>query len=714
MSGNPVKPPPTTGGMPSSRGNGPGRSGTEQSGRFSGRGRYRGGHGGQARGSQAGYGSSLKFTRACEGLKGLIYDCNTDRATGMKPADTYVRTTQALSVYMGSTCKNGMDIKSSIDHMRRSTFALPEDLLGTASDGQKLKHKLQIEAIVKRENTLEENIGKLYSVIMGQCTELIKEKIKQTSGYIVISEAQDGLAALQLIRKISLNFEDFKYLPLATVQVKKQYFGFKQEPGTTILQYHTSFLNMRNAFKNCEACSGIDTGVVNWMIIKVHGIGETVDTITYDELLTIQACAEEQEAALIFLYGADKGKYAALWEELENACLGGQNNFPSTVDAAYTRLVNWTNIARSQPRSFGPAADGANFANRGIRNDAKAPPRDKSHITCFNCGEMGHYANECKKEVPKVKDVSGEQHVTKGTDFDDSDDEDINFIFVSNGLVAEGVQLVSEQRKKYASIPTTWVLLDSQSTMDVFCNPRLVQNIHKATHRMNIHCTAGMTSTDLIADLPGYGTVWFHPKGIANILSLSRVKERHKVTYDSTDGNAFLVHRPDGTTRRFEESDHGLYFSNAGITGSGTILVSMVETNRSNYSDEAYSRALAARQIQRTIGRPSTKDFIRYIDDGHLPGCPINRHDIQAAEHIFGPDIGALKGKTTRKTPSRVITPMLAVPVDLMTQYQHVTISADIMFVNKVAIFITVSHGIRFGTAEMIQNRKTSTFVECM
>jgi len=329
--------------------------------------------------------------------------------------------------------------------MRKSAFALPGDLPATAKDGEKLKYKLQIEAIVKRENTLEENIGKLYSVIMGQCTELIKENIKQTTGYVVISEAQDGLAALQMIRKISLNFEDFKYLPLATVQVKKQYFGFKQEPGTTILQYHTSFLNMRNAFNNCRACSGIDTGVVNWMIIQAHGAGETADTIKDEELLVIQACAEEQESALIFLYRADKAKYAALWEELENACLGGQNNFPRTVDAAYTRLINWTNNARSQSRSFGPAADGANFANQGVRGDAKAPPRDKGHITCFNCGEMGHYANECKKEAPKVKDVSGEQHVTKGVNFEDSDDEDINFIFVNNGLDVESVQLLPEQ-----------------------------------------------------------------------------------------------------------------------------------------------------------------------------------------------------------------------------------------------------------------------------
>jgi len=137
MSGNPMKPIPTAGSMPGGRGDGSGRSGTKESGQFGGRGRYRGGHGGQARGSQARYGSILKFAGACKGLKGMIYDCNTDRITGMKPADAYVRTTQALSVYMGSTCKNGMDVKSSIDHMRKSTFALPEDLLTMANDGER-------------------------------------------------------------------------------------------------------------------------------------------------------------------------------------------------------------------------------------------------------------------------------------------------------------------------------------------------------------------------------------------------------------------------------------------------------------------------------------------------------------------------------------------------------------------------------------------------
>jgi len=205
--------------------------------------------------------------------------------------------------------------------------------------------------------------------------------------------------------------------------------------------------------------------------------------------------------------------------------------------------------------------------------------------------------------------------------------------------------------------------------MDVFCNPHLVQNIHKADHRMNIHCTAGTTSTDLVADLPGYGTKWFHPNGIANILSLSQVKERHRVTYDSTNGNAFLVHCEDGTTCRFEEPDSGLYYSNAAINGNGTILVNwwsqiMLTTQMMPTLEQSLLNRFNA-QLDGPV--PSTKDLIQYIDEGHLPGCPINRHDIQAAEYIFGPDIGALKGKTTRKTPKKITMPVLAVPIDVMT-----------------------------------------------
>ena len=97
------------------------------------------------------------------------------------------------------------------------------------------------------------------------------------------------------------------------------------------------------------------------------------------------------------------------------------------------------------------------------------------------------------------------------------------------------------------SIPKTWILLDNQSTIDVFQNKDMLNNIRKSEFRMDIHCNAGVASTNMIGDFPGYGTVWYHPRGIANILSLARIVEKgYQVKYDSASDNIFTVNNPKG------------------------------------------------------------------------------------------------------------------------------------------------------------------------
>jgi hypothetical protein len=115
----------------------------------------------------------------------------------------------------------------------------------------------------------------------------------------------------------------------------------------------------------------------------------------------------------------------------------------------------------------------------------------------------------------------------------------------------------------------------------------------------------------------------------------------------NSDHNIFVVTKPDGTVFEFWQSDSGLYFYDlASNKCKEAIMIDTVASKKSRYTNEDYSRAVLAHQLQIKVGRPSTKDFLRIVARNQLPNCPITQDDILAAEDIFGPDIGSLKGKT--------------------------------------------------------------------
>jgi hypothetical protein len=49
-----------------------------------------------------------------------------------------------------------------------------------------------------------------------------------------------------------------------------------------------------------------------------------------------------------------------------------------------------------------------------------------------------------------------------------------------------------------------------------------------------------------------------------------------------------------------------------------------------------------------------------------------------------------------------------------MDRYRNVTLCIDIMFVNKIAFLLTISRGIKFGTAEILKDRKHLTIMSAI
>jgi hypothetical protein len=218
----------------------------------------------------------------------------------------------------------------------------------------------------------------------------------------------------------------------------------------------------------------------------------------------------------------------------------------------------------------------------------------------------------------------------------------------------------------------------------------------------------------LVGELPGYGTVWYDPQAIANILSLKNIKQKYHVTYNSNDeDSSFCVKKADGKTFLFKESERGLYYIDTvnNVHQDGVLMVNTVSNKKDNYTNEDYQQAVKARELQIKIGRPSYKDFIRIITERMLPNCPIKKADVVAAEDIFGPDVGSLKGKTTRSKPHQVREVVEVLPTETMKRYRMVTLCIDVMYVNKIPMLVSLSRDIKFGAVEDIPNRTSAVLL---
>jgi hypothetical protein len=167
------------------------------------------------------------------------------------------------------------------------------------------------------------------------------------------------------------------------------------------------------------------------------------------------------------------------------------------------------------------------------------------------------------------------------------------------------------------------------------------------------------------------------------------MRKKFRITLDTNKEAAMIVHLPNKTVK-FKEWPNGLYAMNPAepdgsnsITPSNYQMIQTIEENKKFLSPRQQGRARKARELYHATGTPTVDDLKAMIQMNLIKNNQVTTEDVNLATRMYGPDIGTVKGKTTRSRPTPVTSNLVEIPDELLEVQKDVTISIDGMTVNS-------------------------------
>ena len=578
----------------------------------------------------------------------------------------------------------------------------------------------------------------------------------------------DAIGLLTEIRRLCFNYQSDKYLFQSTHESMYRFYSFRQD-NLGLVDYYDKFQIAVKVAESCGISFGLTEGQFRLAMVDLNLLGDFA-ALSEAEQLHVKQKSRDLYLGTAFILMSDRRRTSPLIDHLQNQFLeksGGnaQNDesWPKSLVDAYHRVLNWRGLSKArQPVvgggrvAFTLTGDDDDNVDDGTVNATRGGPRkDKSQVQCWHCKTMGHYSNECLKKkkdeeenaeagIPPAAASTTDNAVSEGTanvttgdfenDFTDISELDFGsgFIFTSVGSILDVADdmadiihgriddkiLLAASRKK---LPPHYILLDNQANLAVFFNENLLTRVWQVGTTMRINSDGGVSETNWKGWFPGYGEVWLHRDGIANILPLCEVKKLFRVTYDSENGDMFTVHKDNGSSRKFTTGDIGLYFWDARAACHDYIknlneenriaLITTVSQKKSQYSARDVVNADKARRLQNIMGYQTLKEFIAILSQ--RPDAPVTVDDAIAGEDIHGKILGGLKGKVVyRKGKPIKATRPATIGLRIMERYRDVILAIDVMKVNKIPFLITISRHIKFGTVQLLRNMVGCTIID--
>jgi hypothetical protein len=497
-----------------------------------------------------------------------------------------------------------------------------------------IKWKGQCEQFDQKERNLANNKVKIFTMLLQQCSPSVTNKVEASTGYESASKEYKVKWLIKTIKNVCHNFEQTENRFVALVKAKAEQSANQSTP------------DYRDAFKEYLSVLESYGGKVHDPITAVPTafVNPTYVALTSDEQ---DALVLDHYVAALFIRNADDARYRQLRNDLSNSFVLGREEYPTSLADAFPLL-------QAQRGTSAPTSD------RFSRNSNRGKGRGET-----GCGNGRGYQGQGRGRgngrgsgTTPPATIGGSNLLQIAA----PPDSQTGLLFTQLGSTTGNTVCLAQSHDELPDgIPNHFVLLDSNSTISIFNNPTMLNDIHDV-------------KTPLVLQVQWRRTLHNTPhgfhQGFWQGLVPSQIHRPHSLPRPSAQN--LLCHHGLQRRHRFPRPPLGWerlhpfqrahigplsirhnrretpYASATTNTNDAIIGYSYLQTvadNKKVFTKRQIDAADAARLLYRKLGRPGAARFLDIIRKNLLINCPVTTDNVNRAERIYGKDVAFLKGK---------------------------------------------------------------------
>ena len=397
---------------------------------------------------------------------------------------------------------------------------------------------LRMKKFVDGIEELEANARKLFSLIMGQCTNAMQERLKTRQDFEVKKKLSDSLWLLESLKEIMTGVQDTAHPYMLAVTKLKEFAMCIQKSGETTEEYKERCVAALQELK-----VAIGPNVLKNIDVGDGKKGEDV---------------EDRFMAAYMLSNADRVRHGDRVSDLEKDYEVGQDNIPDKPSKAFEILVSTEERLRREHQRYNRSRNARDVSfyqgGGGVQGPRRQWPEGEERvpgsdgtlqiIQCHRCNKWGHKSFVCPTLARTSEQSEGGQQVSR---------EQVHNSFLFNTVHADAC------------------IKDSRYFIDTAASHPTTKDSNNATNRKSLSssdflyaiCNAGniiFDCTHVLDFIPL--TAYHNPQSVANVLAaheIDKIPGAHVFHDGSKDPHDYVIFE-EGRVMKFIRCNEGLYY----------------------------------------------------------------------------------------------------------------------------------------------------------